>query len=78
MIQGRDLNSNVNTDDILLLLDDLYAVDCMDKTSTFHMRQYYALNLKAMILILQRIRRPYQSKNWKKISRQWMMKLKLS
>ena len=78
MIQGRDLNRNVNTDDIILLLDDWYAGDCMDNPSTFHMREYYALDLKSMILILQRIWRPYHAKNWKNTSRQWMMRFKLS
>ena len=38
MIQDRDLNINVDTDDILLLLAKWYAYDCMDTPSTFHMR----------------------------------------
>ena len=42
-IQDRDLNSNVDTDDILLLLDEWYAEDCMDTPSPFHMREYYVL-----------------------------------
>ena len=33
-------------------------------------------SLKAMILILQHIWRPYQEKTWKNTSRQWMMILK--
>ena len=44
MIQDRDLNINVDTDDILSLLADWDAEDCMDMPSTFHMRESYALN----------------------------------
>ena len=35
MIQDRDLNRNVDTDDILSLLADWDAEDCMDMPSTF-------------------------------------------
>ena len=38
MIQDRDLNINVDTDDIILLLSEWDAEDCMDTPSTFHMR----------------------------------------
>ena len=38
MIQDRDFYSNVDTDDILLLLAEWDAEDCMDTPSTFHMR----------------------------------------
>ena len=38
MIQYRDFDSNVDTDDILSLLDEWDAEDCMDTPSTFHMR----------------------------------------
>ena len=37
-IQYGDINSNVNTGGILLLLDERDAEDCMDAPSTFHMR----------------------------------------
>ena len=43
MIQDRDLDSSVDTDDILLLLAEWDAEDCMDTLSTFHMRESYAL-----------------------------------
>ena len=43
MIQDRDLDRNVYTDDILLLLAEWYAEDCMDTPSTFHMIESYAL-----------------------------------
>ena len=43
MIQDRDLDSNVDTDDILSLLAEWYAEDFMDKPSTFHMRESYAI-----------------------------------
>ena len=38
MIQDRDFDSNVDTDDILSLLADWDAKYCMDTPSTFHMR----------------------------------------
>ena len=44
MIQDRDININVDTDHILSLLDDWDAEYCMDKSSQFHMREYFALN----------------------------------
>ena len=47
MIQDKDFNSNVDTDDILLLLAEWDAEDCMDKPSKFHMREYYILKNKS-------------------------------
>ena len=47
MIQDRDLNSNVDTDDILSLLADWDAEDCMDTPSPFHIREYYALKTQS-------------------------------
>ena len=46
MIQDRGLNSNVDTDDILSLMTEWDAEYCMDKPSTFHMREYYAQDSK--------------------------------
>ena len=43
MIQYGYLNINVETDDILLLLYEWDAEDCMETPSTFHMREYYIL-----------------------------------
>ena len=43
MIQDRDINSNVDTDDILLLLAERYAEYCIGTPSMFHMRESYAL-----------------------------------
>ena len=43
MIQDGDLNNNVDTDDILSLLAEWDAEDCMDTPSTFHIREYYFL-----------------------------------
>ena len=43
MIQDRDNNRNVHTDDVLYLLAEWDAEDCMDTPSTFHMRKYYVL-----------------------------------
>ena len=47
MIQDRDLNRNVDMDDILSLLAYWYAEDCMDTPSTFHMRESYALKTQS-------------------------------
>ena len=44
MIQDRDINSNVDTDDILLLLAEWDSKDFMDTPSTFHIREYYVLD----------------------------------
>ena len=44
MIQYGDLNSNVNTYDILSLMYYWDAEDCVDTPSTFHMRALYVLN----------------------------------
>ena len=38
IIQDRNLNRNVDTDDIMTLLAEWDAEDCMDTPSTFHMR----------------------------------------
>ena len=43
MIKDRDINSNVDTDDITLLLAEWDTEDCIDTPSTFHMRESYAL-----------------------------------
>ena len=43
MIQDGDLNRNVDTDDILLLMADWDAEYCMDTPSTFHMIESYVI-----------------------------------
>ena len=43
MIQYGDLNRNLDTDDILLLLAKRDAEYFMDAPSTFHMRESYVL-----------------------------------
>ena len=43
MIQDRDLDSNIDTDDILFLMAEWDAEDCMDTPSTFRMKESYAL-----------------------------------
>ena len=43
MIQEGYLNRNVDTYDIILLLAQWDAEDCMDMPSTFHMIESYAL-----------------------------------
>ena len=47
MIQDRDFDSNVDTDDILSLLAEWDAEDCMDTPSMFHTREYYALKTQS-------------------------------
>ena len=47
MIQDRDFDSNVDTDDILSLLAEWDAEDYMDTPSTFHMRESYALKTQS-------------------------------
>ena len=47
MIQDRDLDNNVDTDDIISLLAEWDAECCMDTPSTCHMREYYALKTKS-------------------------------
>ena len=47
MIQDRDFDSNVDTDDILSLLAEWDAEDCIETPSTFHMREYYALKTQS-------------------------------
>ena len=44
MIQYEDLNSNVDTAYILLLMSEWDAEDCNDTPSTFHIMEYYVLN----------------------------------
>ena len=47
MIQDRYFDSNVDTDDILLLLDEWDTEYCMDTPSTFNMRESYALKTQS-------------------------------
>ena len=47
MIQDRDFDRNVDTDDILSLLAEWDAEDFMDTPSTFHMRESYALKTQS-------------------------------
>ena len=47
MIQDRDFDSNVDTDEIISLLAGWDAEYCMDTPSTFHMRENYALKTQS-------------------------------
>ena len=47
MIQDRDFDSNVDTNEILSLLAEWDAEGCMDTPSTFHMRGSYALKTQS-------------------------------
>ena len=47
MIQDRDFDSNVDTDDIISLLAEWDAEDCMNTPSTFRMRESYALKTQS-------------------------------
>ena len=62
MIQGRDLDSNVDTDYILSLLAQWGAEDCMDTPPTFIRDNLMLARIKAMILKIQHTWRHYQAK----------------
>ena len=47
MIQDRGVNSNVDMDEILSLLDEGDAEYCMDTPSTFHMIESYVLKAQS-------------------------------
>ena len=47
MIQDRDFDSNVDTDEILSLLAEWDAEYCMDTPSTFHIIESYALKTQS-------------------------------
>ena len=47
MIQYRDFDINVDTDDILSLLAEWDAEYCMNTPSTFHMRESHALKTQS-------------------------------
>ena len=47
MIQDRHINRNVDTNDILSLLAEWDAEDCMDRPSTFHMIESYAIKTQS-------------------------------
>ena len=46
MIHDGDYDRNVDTDDIISLLAEWDAEDCMNTPSTFHMRESYVLKTK--------------------------------
>ena len=47
MIQDRDFDRNVDTDDIILLLAEWDEKSCMDTPSTFYMRESYSIKTKS-------------------------------
>ena len=47
IIQDKYLNRNVYTDYIISLLAEWDAEDCMDMSSTFHMRESYVLKTQS-------------------------------
>ena len=47
MIQDRDINNNVDTDDTLSLLAEWDVEGCMDTPSKFHMRESYVFNTQS-------------------------------
>ena len=62
IIQDRDLNINVDMDDILLVLSEWDAEGCMDMPSTFHMKESYAIKTQLHDPDTPRIWRHYQAK----------------
>ena len=77
MIQDRDFDSSVDTDDILSLLAEWDAKDCMDTPSMFHMRESYALKTQSHDPDTPTYMEAFSAKIWKNTLRQWMMKSKV-
>ena len=77
MIHDRDNNSNVDTDDILLLLDEQDTEDCMDTPSTFHIRETYVLKSQSHDPDTPKYMEALYGKNTDKYFRQCMMKFKV-
>ena len=74
MIQDRDFDSNVDTDDILSVLAEWDAEDCMDTPSTFHIRESYALKTQIHDPDTPTYMEALSGKNPENILRQWMLK----
>ena len=78
MMQYGDLNRNVDTDDILLLMDERDAEYCMDAPSMFHMGEYYFLKSQSHDPDTPTYMKALSGENAEKNSRKWMMKFKVS
>ena len=74
MIQDRDLNRNVDTGNIRLLLADWGAECCMNTPSTFHMREFYVLNTQIHDPDTPTYMEALSGKTQNNTLRQWMMK----
>ena len=77
MIQDKDFDSNIDTDDILLLLAEWDAEDCMDTPSMFHMRESYALKTQSHDPDTPMYMEALSGKNPKNNLRQWRIKFKV-
>ena len=77
MIQDRDLNRNVDTYDIISLLDEWDAEDCMDTPSTFYMRESYALKTQRHDPDTSTYMEALSGKIRNNTLRLWMMKSKV-
>ena len=77
IIQDRDFDSNLDTDDILSLLAEWDAEDCMDTPSMFHMRKYYALKTQSHDPDTPTYMEALSREIWKNTLMQWMMKSKV-
>ena len=77
MIQDRDLNSNVDMDDILSLLAEWDTEYCMDTPSTFYMRESYAIKTQIHDPDTPTYMEALSGEIRKNTLRQWMMKSKV-
>ena len=77
MIQDRDLDSNVDTNDILSSLAEWDAEDRMDTPYTFHMRESYVLKTQSHDPDTPTYMEALSGKNSEEYSRQWMMKFNI-
>ena len=77
MIQDRDLNSNVYTDDILSFLAEWDTEFCMDMPSMFHMRECYSFKTQNHDPNTPAYMEALSAKIRKNTSRQWMIKFKV-
>ena len=75
MIQDGDLNINVYTDEILLLMAEWDAEYCMDIPQKFYMREYYVIKYQSYDPDTLTYTRHYKVKTRENTSMQCMTKI---
>ena len=78
MINYGEHNSNVDTDDILSLLADWNAEDCMDASSMFYMIKYYVLKSQSHDSDTPTYMEALSGENTVNITRQWILEFRVS